>query len=641
MYATPLPSNVHMLNTAQQKLQPFFPPLEPLQSLNLRAALYRSLNELKKNGLLGRETILRKTMLDECKGEKLIEVLAIFSSAVVRRIELSRTRSRIDAPISSTLATATILDAVQQGSLIPLSMAYSASLATALRKREDKKARFAQFRELLDVKASQLKDRLETCSQSKEPTIDAAEEEQIKKVLHDNWPGSSKWPQTVLYGDEVNAGDLPLQRPFSEVWNVVAEGGQFPSELHNIGLLENLERRINEQSSRLRKWHDFHNKFFASNGGSSSAADKISQGGMAFKFGRHRNLRIGTSISPSYGNPPVPALAQKYQDILTGVKRDLFTATKCRRVTANGVLQPVAEHSIFSPVKGSNTQARPILDNGSILDNKPLLANPNTKIILQPLGPEIKIAPPIEQAAALAPISQAAEAISPPIPKAPSVIPPPKSSNETESIPSEESSRASTPESSSEEENAADLIINSVMNGTPSPVKASGYTLAERTRMSMANMVKPHTKKFVEPPPPPPPEPPVRGIEIHNRRETLLERTRQSMSHVPATNGVKSKKLPRKSNRQSLFPVNQFETPGKPKQPPPEIKRDATPTEKLFSEDAEYNSVFKSRPKIALSPVWSLGEGSPSVPTMDEESDDDVPGEVWESSPLARRGIAG
>ena len=30
-----------------QKLQPFFPPLEPLQSINLRAALFRCLNELK------------------------------------------------------------------------------------------------------------------------------------------------------------------------------------------------------------------------------------------------------------------------------------------------------------------------------------------------------------------------------------------------------------------------------------------------------------------------------------------------------------------------------------------------------------------------------------------------------------------
>ena len=61
-----------------QKLQPFFPPLEPLQSLNLRAALYRSLNELKKNGVLGRESVLRKTMLDECKGDKFYEILVMF-----------------------------------------------------------------------------------------------------------------------------------------------------------------------------------------------------------------------------------------------------------------------------------------------------------------------------------------------------------------------------------------------------------------------------------------------------------------------------------------------------------------------------------------------------------------------------------
>ncbi len=68
--------------TSSQKLQPFFPALEPLQSLNLRAALFRCLDQAKKNGVLGRDTVLRKTMLDECKGDRLEEVLAVFSIAV-------------------------------------------------------------------------------------------------------------------------------------------------------------------------------------------------------------------------------------------------------------------------------------------------------------------------------------------------------------------------------------------------------------------------------------------------------------------------------------------------------------------------------------------------------------------------------
>lgn len=74
------------LTVGQQKLQPFFPPLEPLQSLNLRAALFRCISDLKKNGDLGKEVIIRKTMFDDCKGEKLQELLASFSTGVLQKV---------------------------------------------------------------------------------------------------------------------------------------------------------------------------------------------------------------------------------------------------------------------------------------------------------------------------------------------------------------------------------------------------------------------------------------------------------------------------------------------------------------------------------------------------------------------------
>ncbi|PHH87192.1 hypothetical protein CDD83_9199 [Cordyceps sp. RAO-2017] len=68
------------------KLQPFFPPLDQMQSLNLRAALLRALEAVKKNGALGRDCVVRKTMLDECKGERFEEVLALFSTAVLKAL---------------------------------------------------------------------------------------------------------------------------------------------------------------------------------------------------------------------------------------------------------------------------------------------------------------------------------------------------------------------------------------------------------------------------------------------------------------------------------------------------------------------------------------------------------------------------
>ena len=57
-----------------------------MQSINLRAALLRALETAKKNGVLSRDSMIRKTMLDDCKGERLEEVLAYFSTAVLKKI---------------------------------------------------------------------------------------------------------------------------------------------------------------------------------------------------------------------------------------------------------------------------------------------------------------------------------------------------------------------------------------------------------------------------------------------------------------------------------------------------------------------------------------------------------------------------
>jgi hypothetical protein len=77
-------------------------------------------------------------------------------------------------------------------------------------------------------------------------------------------------------------------------------------------------------------------------------------------------------------------------------------------------------------------------------------------------------------------------------------------------------------------------------------------------------------------------------------------------------------------------------------------KRIFTPREQLFEASAEYDSVFKSRPKIALSPVVSpsfVGEDEGEEFSMvgalrglDDDDDDDV-GELgmgMESTPTRR-----
>jgi hypothetical protein len=108
------------------------------------------------------------------------------------------------------------------------------------------------------------------------------------------------------------------------------------------------------------------------------------------------------------------------------------------------------------------------------------------------------------------------------------------------------------------------------------------------------------------------------------------------------------------SGRQSLFPVNQFDTPRNRKsfELLEQVKLETlerTPTEVLFSDEVDYDRVFKSRPKIATSPVWGPGgeeededvDGVTGIDLGDVDQDDDEEGftKSWQDSPSQKRGV--
>ena len=133
-----------------QKLQPFFPTLEPLQSLNLRAALFRCLDQAKKNGVLGRDTVLRKTMLDECKGERLEEVLAVFSNTVLKKVLLEDDSDHHQA-IARQLAYENFSYTGERTVLSALILAHKSSLRKNLNKKEESRSNYHDFCNLLDL----------------------------------------------------------------------------------------------------------------------------------------------------------------------------------------------------------------------------------------------------------------------------------------------------------------------------------------------------------------------------------------------------------------------------------------------------------------------------------------------------------
>ena len=95
--------------------------------------------------------------------------------------------------------------------------------------------------------------------------------------------------------------------------------------------------------------------------------------------------------------------------------------------------------------------------------------------------------------------------------------------------------------------------------------------------------------------------------------------------------------------------MNQFDTPrGRKSIGLIEETRsgEVTPKEELFSDDVDYERIFKSRPRIATSPVFSppqaeddFDEGVTGIDLADVDQSDGEDGEGydWENSPSKRR----
>ncbi|KAH7064040.1 HAUS augmin-like complex subunit 6 N-terminus-domain-containing protein [Paraphoma chrysanthemicola] len=705
-------------NETAQKLQPFFPPLEPLQSLNLRAALYRCLNELKKNGQLGRETVLRKTMLDECKGEKFYEILAVFSNSVLKKVVAARERNARDAAIARKLALAPTLSADQQRSLLPLAIAHKTALQNVLKRKEEKRRQYKEFERLLEAKADDIDRRIRKTldtPRARRSAVPQKESDAVKKQLKDNWIGDPKWLDVMLHGDNIQTGDAFLGSRFDKVWRMVEAGRKLEDVVPEAGLLENLQSRVQEQQERLQQWRTFHQRLQKEKSASIPATNEVPLTVKEYKFYDHLQYQLSTSKrkEPAAKNVQHSALRLEYQDLLAEMDSELLrvSTTKPQRAAVLQTRRRRSSASARSPArsrKNTRSESIPKVPVSPVRTTRPAqtMRNPSWEKapVLLPSRRVPTMATPTDSDVTLVGLPSTMRTVaqvSPPITQIESNQQPeneydatPLTSNSPEEVsssppvhvdgPSQQTRYSSPPETSStypseppipvqemaelnEEDALAEQIIVSIGNATPSPVKKPqprmSMSLMERTRMSMARTTsfEPVLESPLPEPSPQLPEPPTIEEEP-DRGATLLERTRLSMMAMqskPRMSMAACEKKEKRKSRQSLFPVNQFDTPRTRKSfelIEESISKDPerTPKEALFSDEIDYDRVFKSRPRIATSPIFSpeqIGneeeygsdedvDGVTGIDLGDVDQDEDEDGftKSWADSPSRRGG---
>ncbi|OAX83205.1 hypothetical protein ACJ72_02439 [Emergomyces africanus] len=535
----------------QNKLRPFFPPHEPLQSVNLRAALFRALSEIKKNGILGRETILRKTMLDECKGERFDEVLAMFSLAVLRKVVLARKGEHQNPVLEMSIHGSASSSELEM--LVPLIIAHRASITAMINDKCHVRETYDRLKTLLDNKTQELAARSKEVSNK--PTLDECSR---SREFMNLWYGNEKWADTILNGGMQAPTDHVLELSFSRTLFLVKNG-----RLDDMGsgsssdLLADLDNRLAEQRARVEKWRMF--KQTLAQEKRAAQQSKPCNPSQTLAFRDHLSFTVASlaqsdqkSAAPSLNDPEYSSLVSALDAAL--LKHEVNISQKEDQPDSRDsqkqrlpIIHSNRDYSIDQAAL--SLLAEQTTPNSSYMDNDSILS----------------------------------------------------------SLPTQGSARSSPKLESGEVSGS----------GTPHYGYSSGVATPSITIEYDSNP-SPINEDTESPSP----------ISVNPTRAVsgnLIERTRQSMSFLPTPSARPRQSLVSKPRKSQVFPTNQFETPKKGDDTRtflgPAGSGTSTPKEELFSQDADYASVFKSRPRVAMSPVNSPSVHMLPIDDSDMEAD--------------------
>ncbi|KHN96193.1 uncharacterized protein MAM_06041 [Metarhizium album ARSEF 1941] len=607
---------------ASAKLKPFFPPADQLQSVNLRSALLRGLETAKKNGVLGRDTVIRRTMLDDCKGERLEELLTSFSTAVLKKtLEENIHASDTCPPVSVSLAFANRGYDDDNSDLNALILAYKFSLCRLLHRKSNARDLYNDFADLLSIKERAVARRSEAIrakeADPKRDTLSNNAREEMRRLIRNNWSGNEDWMQTLVHGDFGDKETGLLAMPFDNVWRGLQQQCLAEIEENSIGLLDQLDKRVWAQRERLARWDMFRKETFGQSAqGVVSpkklrAVEKKTNKGIDFKFSAHTELQVGSDIiSMNMDVGRSPSLTPEYEGLVERLKQELSRIKDVDSTFLDHVhRRPSGQR--FMGSFGHSSDAAETVSEISELEDEPYGPLPVSFPVsanrpkLESLGRH-PVKPQMIHSEVFNQSTSTTGSISPPHEEPPQKrrihLPPVEDFDEIEPPPSPT-------------QTTADRILSSTDGASPSAAtrikQRPTLSLAQRTRLSMAGNHSPFLDEETALPlrpafsdkhgPTPPSEPESKPAD--NEPMDLASRTRLSMAGFEKAQRKaqlerrkslrKSKALPRKEG--SYFPKLEEEQ---------EEEGRAELTEELMLEE-DMEAVFRSRPRIKASPLAS------------------------------------
>lgn len=318
-------------------------------------------------------------MLDECKGERLEEVLAVFSNVVLKRAIQDNTTGRYEA-LAQQLALENFSYTGERTVLSALILAHKASLSKYLVEKNDDRAKYNNFSEILDQndqRTTRRREELKDAMNEGERDIELSDRDSrlLQSKFRKNWSGSIEWLETILYGDyRPGREGLLLAKRFEIIWDQIENGTIQDIEAKNeTGLIERLEARVQSQEARLARWQEFR-RTLTRNGTKSptkkAQAATVEQKGIKLGFNNHQALQIGKYTTESSKDTPV---RDKYTRLIETTRNALDDVSKPKVLSKRTIISTVSRYKVIQP--STDMIEEPSFSTQQDRDLFPLLSN--------------------------------------------------------------------------------------------------------------------------------------------------------------------------------------------------------------------------------------------------------------------------
>ncbi len=537
-------------------------------------------------------------MFDDCKGDIVLKTLSAFSTVTLHKVLASdaiTTRS-----VAGRLFLAERIDPDEGSLLLPLAIAHRTSLNSSLRRRRILRARYRDFGNAMANKDLDLERKFEKIVETQEfldenPPSESTVD-RVSKVLDQQWQGNRSFLDVIAQGEEHKMGDVLLDREFEIAWRR-ASIGEFDGDISTtqFGLLEDLERRVASQQARLEHWKGFKESLKRKEvtqcviSTSPSKSTHISPKSLQYEQRKEKELVFSPRKSTRKSMLPVtgviPEVTEDTNNEITeedSTNSPMTLRSSPLAAKSKETPQPI---SVYTVVRDSFDEEHGDSSFSEISANE--FDQPQSTFSSKFRNSDTN---PVHHKKPVTPLADTGPFVSPIGSAAKTVHAPQNSNGEVDSAFTK----------LNEDELLARQLVSTALDATLTPMK-KGLSLVERTRHSIAvaspDKVMPQNvlPSLVPHVPSSDEASPAKNLPT----ATLAERTRQSISLVPAR-PKRSRDSMHIRRASKNFPTNQFETPKRQS----EIRK-LTPPEELMSPKAGYDSVFKSRPKIALSPTTS------------------------------------